>query len=1421
MKKSILFVWLTSLCLLTIQGFGQLTVSPSFPTDGGNVTITFNAAKGNKALNNYAATSDVYIHCAVITNLSANGGDWRYNKFTWGSTTAAAKATPAGTNLYTYSITNIRSFFGVPASETIQKIVCVFRNGTGSLVSKTDEWTDMYIRVYQSGVLASRLNVPTMKSTWDTKPENLGNPAIGSTLTIGGIASSSTNLKLFHNGNQFANLTGTTVSASRTLTAGGMQKFKIRANNNVALEDSFSFFIPGNTTVASLPAGVKDGINYISNSAVTLVLHAPNKSNVVVLGDFNNWTPSLSYQMNRTADGQRYWINLTGLTPGTEYAFQYLVDNSLRVADPYAEKVLDPWNDPYINDVSGYVVYPNLKPYPSGKTDGIVGILQTAKPSFSWTVPNFSRPDQNKLLVYELHLRDFVKEHCWKALKDTLGYLEKLGINAIELLPFNEFDGNDSWGYNPNFYFAADKYYGSETDLKAFIDECHKRGIAVIQDIVFNHAWGTCPLAQLYWDGTNNRPAANNPWFNQTAPHPYGFGNDFNFQSTATQNFMQRCMEYWMTEYKIDGFRFDLSKGFTQKYTGGDVGAWSAYDGERVGHIKRLADQIWNVSPSAYVILEHLGDWYEENEYMNYKQGMMPWQRFDNQYSELNMGWSGAGQDISTIYYKHNNNFARPLRMGNLESHDEERIAFKSKAYGNAGNAAHDVKTLPVYAHRMKASGAFHLLIPGPKMIWQFSELGYDYTINTCGNGTVGTGDACRTDRKPIRWDYLQNADRKALYNAWSAIMKLKKAYGAVFAQDLDAGYDLGLSRFKNFSFTNANASFVIIGNFDVYEETKNIYFPNTGTWTDYMTGSTLNINNNNWGITLNPGEFRIYNNKGITQSNLTPPVTNKTVFFKKPAAWAGLRVHYWNASPSNASLVSTWPGQTMTQVCGDWYKTTFNGISTINLLFNDGVVTNQTPDLILNQDTAFYDNGWLSSKPGIGGNPVASFTSSATSGIAPLSVSFNAGASTGCGNLTYSWNFGNGQTANGITASASYASAGTYTATLTVSDNQNRTSSTSQTISVSAPQQAITVFFKKPVNWGSGIRIYWWNALPTGTLANGTWPGVLMTTECNGWFKYTFPAGVSATNLIFNDGTNQTADLSTNVSRFYDGGWLASAPVYNAPKASFTLSGFFGTAPFAVSANGSASTSCNGALNYLWKFANGQTATGATASVTYTSAGTYALRLIVTDVNGLKDSTTQNVTVNSTPQIKLHLKRPGTWTNTPSLYYWNPSPTLASVSWPGFAMTNEGNGWWVYTILGANSANVIFNNTSSPQTADLLNISGEVWYDNGWIPKPAGFARLAVSENQTATSEFTCEVFPNPVRNMMHIQWENMAPSAASQFELYNASGQLVFFMPMDKDSSILYLPRKNDWKTGLYFFQIKDSEKGTVHKRGKLIFE
>ena len=148
-------------------------------------------------------------------------------------------------------------------------------------------------------------------------------------------------------------------------------------------------------------------------------MQAPGKRTVYVVGDFNDWQFKSEYQLKQ--DGEFFWITLSDLEKGKEYAFQYVVDGTIYIADPYADKVLDPWNDPYIS----LAVYPDLKPYPTGKAEGIVSVLQTGQTPYQWQVTEFRKPDRNQLMVYEMHIREFTAEHSFSAAKDKLSYLKQ------------------------------------------------------------------------------------------------------------------------------------------------------------------------------------------------------------------------------------------------------------------------------------------------------------------------------------------------------------------------------------------------------------------------------------------------------------------------------------------------------------------------------------------------------------------------------------------------------------------------------------------------------------------------------------------------------------------------------------------------------------------------------------------------------------------------------------------------------------------------------------------------------------------------------------------------------------------------------------------------------------------------------------
>jgi 1,4-alpha-glucan branching enzyme len=849
-----------------------LTWTPTFPVENDpnqNLTITVDATKGSQGLLNYSNTGDVYVHIGVITNLSTSGSDWKYSKFTWGTTTAAAKATYNGNNKWSFVIPgSLKTFFGITnAGESIQKIAILFRNGAGSIKQANSDGSDMYIPIYQPG-LNVRITKPAREPRLIPVVEQQ-NWVKGGTYAVQADASIASEINIYLNGTlALSTPSSGGLGGNITITTDGMQQIVAEAKaGGVTKFDTVNVFVAPTTTVAALPAGVRDGINYENdNTAVTLVLHAPGKSAASVIGDFNNWTESASYFMNKTPDGKKFWLRITGLTPGTEYGFQYKVDNNIVIADPYTQKVLDPWNDKYISAAT----YPGLKAYPEGKTSGIVSVLQTAQPAYTWVNNSFNRPDKKGLIIYELLVRDFVAAHDWNTIKDTLTYLKRLGVNAIEIMPFNEFEGNESWGYNSSFYFAPDKYYGTKNALKAFIDAAHSQGIAIVMDIALNHQFGQSPLVQLYWDAANNRPAANNPWFNPIATHPFNVGYDMNHESADTKNFVGRVVEHWLQEYKIDGFRFDLSKGFTQKNSGGDVNAWSVYDASRVAIWKGYYDTVQNKSPNSYVILEHFAENQEEKELSNY--GMMLWGNENYFYNQASMGFL-QGSDLSSAFSTVRT-WDNPYLVGYMESHDEERLMFRNINFGNLTNS-YNTRDTTTALKRMEQAAAFFFTVPGPKMMWQFGELGYDYPINYCTNGTIDNN--CRLDKKPIRWDYYNDARRKSLFNVYSKLIALRfhPSYKAAFTANTATQYVSGL--FKWIKITTDSSKLIVVGNFDVASVTGSVAFPESGVWYNYLDNTIFNATGAEQPIVLQPGEFRVYVNRNVNNV-VSTPVSNVPV---------------------------------------------------------------------------------------------------------------------------------------------------------------------------------------------------------------------------------------------------------------------------------------------------------------------------------------------------------------------------------------------------------------------------------------------------------------------------------------------------------------------------------------------------------------
>ncbi len=819
-------------CLTTSLAHAQITTDPALPTPGRPVTITFDATQGGGGLEGF--TGDVYAHTGVTLK---DGSEWQYVIGDWGDNNEQPQLTRIAEDLYELEITpSINEFYGVDEGDVVVRMDFVFRAPTGN-----PQTEDLHVEVAEEGLSVSLRSPAGLQPVFELHDE----------VPVEASANEADSMALFINEAYIISTTEDNLSHIWDADAAGSQTIEVIAYgaDDETASATTHIFVRDEVPVAELPEGVKPGINYHDDHSATLVLHDPPalKEYVFLIGDMNDWEVTDTHFMNRTPDGTHYWITLEDLEADKEYGFQYYIDGELRLADPYTHKVLDPWNDQYITDST----YPDLKAYPERKTEGLVSILHPGRPAYQWQTSEFTPPAVEDMVIYELLIRDFTDAGTIRAVQDSLDYLQNLGVNVIELMPINQFEGNISWGYNPALYFATDKAYGTRQAYKEFIDECHERGIAVVLDIVLNHSFNLSPMAQMYFDedaGAWGAPMPENPWYLTDCPHePWCWGNTFDQESEYTKEFFRRVVQYWLDEFRVDGFRFDFTKGFTNEQTGGQ--GWN-YDQARIDNLKRIADQVWEVNPDAYVILEHFTANNEERELAEY--GMLIWGNLSHAYQEASMGWLDDS-NFEWVSYQQRG-WDEPHLIGYMESHDEERMLFKNLTYGNNHQDDHDVRDLTTALQRAELAAVFYFPIPGPKMIWQFGELGYDYSINHCQDGSID--DGCRTDPKPIRWDYYDDYRRKNLYDIYAALANLKTSEDVFRTDD----YNLQLEgAMKRIHLNHESNNVTVLGNFGNQQGEIDPNFQETGTWYEYFSREEISVNDVNDPLTLEPGEYRMY----------------------------------------------------------------------------------------------------------------------------------------------------------------------------------------------------------------------------------------------------------------------------------------------------------------------------------------------------------------------------------------------------------------------------------------------------------------------------------------------------------------------------------------------------------------------------------
>ena len=824
---------------LSLFSHAQITTVPTFIHKGyiGEITVIFNPNQSNKGMANAK-------QCYAHTGITYNGKSWQ-NCGTWRDGLDKYKMTKNDDGNWELRITpDLYTYYGVPATTEVTQLCFVFNDGKGgNLEGKDANGDDFFVSLYDEGLVLQCLSPLTDIMV-----------AAGEQVTFSYITSEEASFTLTVNGDTRATSSGTAFEQTVTFSDKGNYDITVTATDGTDTRTiTRTVTVMAATVCKPLPEGIELGQNFdASNRAkVTLCTFAagdkrandpselePAKA-VYIVGDFNGWKLSEQYQMYR--DSCHFWLPLT-VAPGVEFKYQYLV-------------VRADGKQVYVSDAFAPVQYWTNNAYRSS--------LKTAQQPYKWSEAtiNFQRPDKNNLVIYELWTYDYTSERNFEGLLKRLDYIQHLGVNAIELMPVCEFDGDYNWGYSPNHYFAVDTQYGTPDQFRRLIDAIHERGMAVIIDMVFNHATGNNPQNKLYPYGSD---LAYNPWFNTTAPHSDNVYEDWNHDFPETRKMFTRALKYWLTEYKVDGFRMDLSHGFCGK-------TYDAYD--NICHYYDNA--IRAVSDDAYFILEHWGSKMGTERPKLIQKGMLCWHNINSAYSQMAMGFQTS------------DGIAEANRKGYVsycESHDEERNYYKAKSYGNGIVKTNQEKRIS----RVPMTVALNVLLDGPKMIWQFEELGYDYSINsTKGSTVISSDNRTSVKEQPELLGWFTDSLRMAQYDKVSKIINLRTHVlpdlfmGTPKQSQLAAGKAV-----KSILWESDTVSLFVAGN-TAPAQPQTVTVPN-GVWYSYLTGAAVKSGSR----TLLAGDVLILTSRMFT-TGITPvrtvsishSVTDGVVFFSEPVS--------------------------------------------------------------------------------------------------------------------------------------------------------------------------------------------------------------------------------------------------------------------------------------------------------------------------------------------------------------------------------------------------------------------------------------------------------------------------------------------------------------------------------------------------------
>lgn len=457
---------------------------------------------------------------------------------------------------------------------------------------------------------------------------------------------------------------------------------------------------------------------------------------------------------------------------------------------------------------------------------------------FVWTDDGFRVPEVDEMVVYELSVREFNRD--FQGVIDQLDYLSGLGVNVLELMPVTNVKEDVEWGYTPLSYLAPDERLGGPLGMKRLVDACHARGIAVLLDAVYAHAHPEFAYSLVY--DTSGEP---NPMMGNFAGEFFDGrpGTDYTKEFTRDYFFAVNC--YWLSEYHVDGFRYDYVPGMYD----GPVGQGYAALVYRTYQHSKTIPRFTAPGGRSLIIqcAEHLPDpagvmrqtysncaW--DNSLLDRARDMARWNyvsedfahRLDPQFrgypSEFTNPGSGETFPVAPFQY--------------LESHDHPRFV---NVFGHTGQR--DLLG-EFYGDR----GRFYKVQPyvialytgkGIPMLWNGQEFGENWGVPHWGIGR-------NLFERPLHWEYFYDAAGKALVRLHRRLGTLRRTHRALRARGpFYYYYDQehlrqGVIAFRRDAPAAGSApaeSLIVFLNFSNQESEVWLPFPGPGQWTEQLDG--------------------------------------------------------------------------------------------------------------------------------------------------------------------------------------------------------------------------------------------------------------------------------------------------------------------------------------------------------------------------------------------------------------------------------------------------------------------------------------------------------------------------------------------------------------------------------------------------------